>query len=214
MCRFCLKEWQPVIAANRKNVSYKKGERLFTEGEEVQGMYFVYSGSVKVHKHWDADKELIIRIAKKGDIVGHRGLGEDTMYPVSGTALEPVIACFIDMDFFNATLKVNNQFLYELMLFFASELKISERRMRNLAHMPVKGRLASAILVLEEKFGTDANGAIDLSLSRQDMASFIGTTYETVFRTMQDMAEEKLLELNGKSIVILDKDGLNKLVMP
>ena len=184
MCRFCLKEWLPAIEANRINVDYKKGELIFKEGDSVNGMYFVYSGSVKVHKRWVGDKELIVRIASKGEIVGHRGLGADTIYPVSGTALEPVTVCFIDMAFFTATLKVNNEFLYELMLFFAAELKVSERKMRNLAHMPVKGRLAQAIVSLDEKFGRNDDGQINISLPRQDLASFTGTTYETIFRMM------------------------------
>ena len=150
MCRHCLTEWLPAIEANRTNTDYKKGQLIFKEGDKVDGMFFVYSGSVKVHKQWGDDKELIIRIAKKGDIVGHRGLGADTIYPVSGTALEPVTVCFIDLAFFTSTLKVNTAFLYELMLFFASELKVSERKMRDLAHMPVKGSLAQALISLKE----------------------------------------------------------------
>jgi CRP/FNR family transcriptional regulator len=62
------------------------------------------------------------------------------VYPVSGTALEPTDVCFVDLDFFNSTLKVNQELLFALMMFFAAELKESEKRMRNLAHMPVKGR--------------------------------------------------------------------------
>ena len=211
MCRFCLKEWLPAIEANRINVDYKKGELIFKEGDSVNGMYFVYSGSVKVHKRWVGDKELIVRIASKGEIVGHRGLGADTIYPVSGTALEPVTVCFIDMAFFTATLKVNNEFLYELMLFFAAELKVSERKMRNLAHMPVKGRLAQAIVSLDEKFGRNGDGQINISLPRQDLASFTGTTYETIFRMMQELAEENLVKVEGKDISIINRKGLLKL---
>jgi len=213
MCRFCLKEWIPALMSNRKNMNFKKGELIFKEGEPVEGMYFVYSGSVKVHKHWNEDKELIVRIAGKGDIVGHRGLGADTIYPVSGTALEPVTVCFIDMAFFTTTLKVNNEFLYQLMLFFAAELKISERKMRNLAHMPVKGRLAQAILSLKEKFGETEKGTINISLSKQDLASFTGTTYETVFRMMQELIEEKLVKVEGKEITITDGKGLETLTV-
>lgn len=211
MCRFCLKEWMPAIMVNRKTQEFKKGELIFKEGDRVEGMYFVFKGSVKVHKQWGRDKELIVRIAKKGDIVGHRGLGADTIYPVSGTALEPVNVCFINMEFFTSTLKVNNEFLYELLMFFAAELKVSERRMRDLAHMSVKGRLAQALISLKEKFGTDEKGLIRFSLSRQDLASFAGTTYETVFRMMQELTDEKLIKPEGKGIVILNPKGLSKL---
>ena len=175
----------------------------------MTGMYFINTGLVKVHKHWNNDKELILRIARNGDIVGHRGLGTDTTYPVSGTALEPTDVCYIDLAFFNSTLKVNPDFLYQLMMFFASELKESEKRMRNLAHMSVKGRVANALLFLNQKFGTTAEGHIDIVLSRQDLASYTGTTYETLFRTMNELIEENAIKLDGKNILVLQEDILS-----
>ena len=147
-------------------------------------------------------------MAKNGDIVGHRGLGTDTIYPVSGTALEPTDVCYVDLDFFNSTLKVNPGFLYQLMMFFASELKESEKRMRNLAHMSVKGRIANALLFLKQKFGTASEGHINISLSRQDLASYTGTTYETLFRTMNELAEENAIKMDGKNIILLREDIL------
>jgi CRP-like cAMP-binding protein len=208
LCRQCLTSWLPAIEANRKSLFYKKGEELFNEGEEVKGMFFIETGVVKVHKKWGDDKELILRIAGNGDIVGHRGLGSDTIYPVSGTALEPTTVCFVDLKFFNDTLTVNHDFLYKLMMFFASELKESEKRMRNLAHMSVKGRIASAILTLKQKFGTDSEGQLGITISRQDFASYNGATYETVFRMMNEMMEDNAIKMDGKHILILSENKL------
>ena len=208
LCRQCMKDWLPAIDANRKSFHFKKGELLFKEGDTMTGMFFINTGLVKVHKHWNDDKELILRIARNGDIVGHRGLGTDTIYPVSATALEPTDVCYIDLDFFNSTLKVNPDYLYSLMMFFAAELKESEKRMRNLAHMSVKGRISNALLFLRQKFGISREGSIHLALSRQDLASYTGTTYETLFRVMNELAEEKAIKLDGKSIFILNEDVL------
>ena len=207
MCRLCIKEWKPAMAANRKNFHFKKGELLFKEGEEVKGIYFINEGTVKVHKQW-GDKELILRFARKGAIAGHRGLGGDLLYPVSATALEPVEACYVDLDFFKATMKVNHDFMFELMMFYASELKETERNMRNLVHMPVKNRIAQALITLQEKFGVKEDGSVDIELSRQDFASYVGTTYETVFRMLNELVEAKLLKVDGKSIAIIDKEKL------
>ena len=180
----------------------------------MKGMFFIDKGLVKVHKHWTDDKELILRIAGNGDIVGHRGLGNDTVYPVSGTALEATNVCFVSLDFFNDTLKVNHDFLYTLMMFFASELKESEKRMRNLAHMTVKGRIANAILTLKQKFGLSDNGNLAITLSRQDFSSYIGATYETVFRMMNEMIEEGSIQVDGKNIAILSEDKLQEYIKP
>ena len=204
LCRQCLPEWLPAIQAHRKNLTFKKGELIFREEEPVRGIYFVYSGTVKVHKKWGTEKELIIRFARQGEIFGHRGLGQEAIYPISATALEPVNACFIDLDFFRASLKVNQDFMYGLLLFFADELQESERKMRNLAHMQVKGRVAQALLTLQEKFGRTPEGYIQMMLSRQDLASLVGATYETVFRIINELAEEQLIVLSGKNIAIND----------
>ena len=114
----------------------------------------------------------------------------------------------MDLDFFNSTLKVNQELLFSLMMFFAAELKESEKRMRNLAHMPVKGRIANALLFLRNKFGLTAEGNINLLLSRQDLASYTGTTYETLFRIMNELAEENAIRTTGKSITILNENIL------
>ena len=210
-CKLCLTEWLPAVSAHRKTYHVKKGERFFNEGDPVNGIYFVYSGKVKVHKKWGPDKELIVRFAEKGSIIGHRGLGHNSIFPVSGTAIEPSIVCFIDIDFFQTTLKVNTELTYNLMMFFADELQDSERKMRNLAHMPVKGRVAQALLTLQDQFGIQDSGVIDIELTRQDLASFAGTTYESVFRIINDLVIDKLISVSQKSIVILDQEGLFKL---
>jgi CRP-like cAMP-binding protein len=211
LCRLSLNEWIPAISANRKNLKFNRGEIIFSEGSVVTGIYFVYSGTVKVHKRWDNDKDLIVRFARKGDIVGHRGLGKDNMYPVSATAIESTEVCFVDINFFLSSLKVNHDFLFQLMMFYAAELKESERNMRNLAHMNVKGRIAQALLTLQEKFGTDDEGYINIILSRQDLASYAGTSYETFFRLINEFVEENAISISGKKIAIPDPQMLRKM---
>ena len=211
LCKNCLSEWHLAMEAHKTNFKVKKGEIIFREGDPVTGVYFTYSGTVKIYKKWEADKELIIRFANNGAIFGHRGLGKNGIYPISAAALEESIVCYIDRDFFEATLKVNTEFSYELLMFFARELSESERKMRNLAHMPVKGRVAEALILLKEQFGVTPEGFINIELSRQDLASFAGATYETVFRVINELVNDKLISLAGKSIMITNYAGLHKL---
>jgi CRP-like cAMP-binding protein len=212
LCTSCLPDWLPAIASQRKNFQIKKGQKIFSEGDSVTGIYFVYKGTAKIHKRWDKEKELILRFAKSGDIVGHLGLGNDTFYPVSATALEPVTVCYLPMDFFESTLKVNNQFTYILMRFFANQLQESEKRMRNLAHMSVKGRIAQAFIALKTQFGTDQSGLVNINISRQDIASFAGVSYETLFKVSNDFSLGGLINLDGKTVSIRDEAALLKIV--
>ncbi len=208
LCRQCLPEWLPALAATKKTFQYKKGEIIFKEGDDIKGIYFIFHGTVKVHKKWGGEKELIIRFAKDGEIIGHRGLGDENIYPVSGTALGPTTACYIDLDFFRTTLKVNNDFTVNLLLFYAEELQRSEIKMNNLAHMQVKGRIAYSLLSLENKFGIMPSGELNIILSRQDLASYAGTTYETVFRVLNELAQDGIITINGKNITILKQEKL------
>ena len=208
LCRLSLPEWAPAIEKNRIELKYKKGQVIFEEGAPVKGMYFVTSGLVKVHKHWGASKELIIRFANGGDIFGHRGFGKARIFPITATALAPTTICYVDLTFFESSLKVNSQLAYQFMIFLANELQESEKNMRDLVHMPVKGRIALTLLKLLEKFGIDRNGFIDVSLSRQDVASYAGTTYETVFRVVSSLEEENLVETSGKLFRVMDALGL------
>ena len=212
LCRGCLPEWHSAIAAHRQNIIFRKGAVIFEEGRSATGLYFLYRGLVKVHKQWGSEKQLILRFAKEGDMIGFRGLGTDRTYPVSATALSDVTVCFVSLAFFEATLRVNHQLTYTLMEFYANELLAAEKRMRDLAHMDVKGRVAAMLLMLKDTFGTDENGAINISLSRQDMASYVGTAYETFFRVLSEMAHEKTVRLEGKAIIIANQAALQSIV--
>lgn len=208
LCSSCLPEWLPAVDIHKRNFEVRKGQLLFSEGDAVNGIYFVYQGNFKVHKRWDKEKELITRFATFGDIIGHMGLGEKLFYPVSATALEPSVVCFLDISFFEATLKVNADLTYKLMKFFANELQNSHRGMRDLAHMSVKARIAQAFVSLRHQFGLDKNGVVGVEMSRQDISSYAGTTYETLFKVLNEFAKQKILMLTGRKIQILDESKL------
>lgn len=200
----CMSEWWPALDAQKQILQFRKGELIFKEGETVNGVYFVIEGVVKVHKHWIEEKELIIRFAKENDIIGHRGLSTHSdAYPISATTLSNSIICFFDLSFFYSTLKVNPNFMFDLLMFFADELRLSEQRMRDLAHMPVKERVMKTLLTIEKKFGVNEEGFIDFDLSRQDIAAYTGAAYETVYKLLAEFTNAGLIKTNGKSIGIL-----------
>lgn len=208
----CQEVWWPALDVHTKQIRIRKGQQIFTEGEKVTGIYFMVEGVVKVHKQWSNDKELIVRFAQKKDIVGHRGLATHTdIYPISATALTDVVVCFIDLPFFFASLEVNPMLAHAMMMFFADELMLSEQNLQILANLHVKGRLARLLVALEQKFGIDANGAISFPVSRQDMASSIGTVYETVYKLLLEFSEAGWMETNGKHVILKDKAALREL---
>lgn len=212
LCRLCIPGWKPAIEASHQNIQFRKGETIFTEGSEVKGVFYLYEGKAKIHRYWGEGKELIVRFAGEGEIIGHRGFGIDTTYPVSATALTPVTACFFPLSFFMDTLDVNHVFARDLLWFFASELKASEKKMHQLVVMPAKARIANTLLYLDGKFGKTKDGYINIVLSRQDIASFTGVTYETCFRMLQELEGDGLIFTEGKKIRLTGPKGLHELV--
>ncbi len=212
LCQFCIAGWKEIIAIKKKTIFFKRGELIFKEGQKVTGIYFIYSGAVKVHKQWTDRKELIIRFATSGDILGHRGLGAGDVYPVSATALEDTKACFIDNDFLDATLQTNHAFTYRLMQIYAVELQKAELRMRNLAHMEVKGRIATTLLEITDLFGTGKDKYISVVITRQDIAAHSGTAYETVFKFFKTLIKNKTIGVAGKKIRIINRNVLQGMI--
>ena len=173
----------------------------------------MYSGWVKIHKEWTHPKELIVRFTGTGDIIGHRGLGDKKNYPVSATALEDSIVCFVAEEFLESCLHTNPTLTFRLMQFYAVELQKAERRMRDLVHMETKGRIAGALLEMIDKFGANREGYISIPLSRQDIAAYAGTTYETLFKLFIEFKKDKLISTSGKFIKIKSETKLRQLLI-
>jgi CRP-like cAMP-binding protein len=211
LCQHSMSEWRPLIGLNKETQIIRKGRPVFTEGDPVTGIFFMYRGWVKVHKEWARPKELIIRFAGAGDIIGHRGLG-DKNYPVSATALEDSTVCFVTEEFLESCLRTNPAMVYRLMHFYVAELQKAEKRMRDLVHMEAKGRIAGALLEMKEKFGMNREGYISMPLSRQDIASYAGTTYETLFKLFNELKKDKLISAKGKFIKIKSETRLYQLL--
>ncbi|MEO8415882.1 MAG: Crp/Fnr family transcriptional regulator [Ginsengibacter sp.] len=207
-----MKHWLPAIEVHKQNLVIKKGQKIFEEGDPVKGIYFLFKGRVKVHRKWGDEKQLILHFAQEGDIIGYRGLGSNKVYPVSATALDEVILCFIDIAFFETSLQVNPRLTYTLMQLYANELQLAERRIGNLVHLDVKARVAETLLMLKKDFGQNQEGYINITLTKQDLASYAGTTYETFFRMITELEQEKIVLLSGKDIAILKEAKLEKLI--
>jgi CRP-like cAMP-binding protein len=207
--KYCSPESLKFVSEYSIVESYKSGESIFNIGEDTKGIHIINSGKVKVIARTDSKTHRLIRLASKDDIIGHRGFGGEWKYTISAIALTDVEVLFIPLDCFNQVVKMNPEFGYFMMMFFAQELRESE----NLASkLPVKSIIASVILNNYEVFGFEKGSKTKLSytLSRTDIASKAGTRYETVIRTIAELVELGILKNVGKQIHILDLARLKK----
>ena len=202
----------PVVSTfteHRKEIRCKKGQQFIMEGAPVTGLFFVLKGSVKVLRTGLHGKEQIVRFAKEGEIIGHRGFTTDESYPISAIALEDCTLCYFAKDKLQEVLKTDPLFTYDLMLFYANELSKSEVKVKSLSQMTVRERVIDTLLYVYRKFG-QTNGFISLILSRREYADYAGTTEEQVIRAFSALKKDNLIVARGKRIGIVQLESLQK----
>lgn len=189
----------------------KKGEPLFEEGESLHGVYCVKDGIAKMTKLSANGKDQIIKLVKKGELLGQRSLISEEATNLSAVAIEDMEVCFIPktevLQFFNE----NNKFSMELMKTICGDLKEADDHMVDMAQKTVKQRLAATLLQLEKDFGTHEDSSLHIQLSREEIAGMIGTATESCIRLLSDLNKEGLIEIHGKKIILVDKNGLQRL---
>ncbi|RZL40992.1 MAG: Crp/Fnr family transcriptional regulator, partial [Pedobacter sp.] len=126
--------------------------------------------------------------------------------------VEDMQVCFIPKSEIISYFNKNNNFSMSLMKSVCGDLKDADDTLVNLAQKNVKERLAQTLLYLEDKFGVSTDNSLKLQLSREEIASIIGTATESCIRLLSEFKKEGIIELQGKKITILDKAKLKKIM--
>ncbi|MFV8375589.1 Crp/Fnr family transcriptional regulator [Flavobacterium sp. LB1P71] len=189
----------------------KKGEVIFEEGENVNGIYCVKNGICKLTKLSPNGKDHIVKLVTKGELLGQRSMISDEPVNLSAVALEDMEVCFIPKSEVMGYFDKNNQFSMNVMKTICGDLKEADDHMVNLAQKTVKERLAETLLYLDDTFGKNEDNSLKVQLSREELASMIGTATESCIRLLSDFNKLGLIELTGKKIILKEINALKKL---
>jgi len=209
----CSSSQAELIEAAKTCATYKKGELIFNESAIPMGVYCIVSGVIKLVRTNHDGKEQILRFAQPGDVIAYRALIADEPLVSSAVCLEDTVACFIPKNVFLNIIDENAAMSKELMKALSHELGVVEERVQSLAQKSVRERLAEALLFLHATFKSNTldSDVIAITLPREDIANIVGTATETVIRLLSEFKSDKLIELDGKKIRILDKNKLEKI---
>ena len=198
------------VTDHKINNSYKKGQVLFVEGNPTFGIYCVSSGNIKITQMSADGKESIIRIASAGDVIGHRSLFTQKHYQATATALENAHVCFIYKDYILKLISEKPSVSFNLISRLSRDLGAAEHRISSFYQKNVRERLAELLLLLKESHGeeTDQGTFINIKLTRDEMASIIGTAPETLIRFMSEIKSLGYIHQEGKKIFITDEKAL------
>lgn len=191
---------------NKSTVHYNKGETIIKQGTEFTHVVSFNAGLAKLNVEVSPDKNVVIGIIKPSEILGGPGMFVNNRYSFSVTALTESTICLINVEVFKKMIQVNEKFAETFLSSFSSRYTEAISRLVSISHKHMNGRVAEALIYLSDKIYE--SDAFELPMSRQELADYTGTSKESISRLFKDFSDDKLIEVNGREIKILNKEKL------
>lgn len=191
--------------------SYPKGAFIFHEGDHGEGFHFVISGKVKIVKGSDDGREHTIKIMQPGDVFAEVLLFTTLPYPATAVAAENCRVGIIKNTDLEKLILTNNQLALQLIKTLSQRLLYAQRKIKDLALSDVLSRTAETLLSLARDHGHQSEAGqitILVDMPRQELANLVGTTRESVTRTLSAMKRDGLIDFDGRRVVLLKPDKL------
>ena len=190
---------------------YERGAIIYRQGQRINGFYCVQDGILKIYKTGIDGKEQIITFAQKGNIIAYRSVLSQELACTTAEVLENATLCYIPGNTLFDLIKNNGSFSLDLLQLVCRELEEANSYITDIAQKTVRERLAEIIIHLKETFNVDKDNILNISLTREELANIVGTATESVIRLLSEFKADKLIELQGRKIKILDSNGLYKI---
>jgi len=191
------------LIAERKVRQIKKRQVVYYEGDAVNGIYLVISGSIKTFKVADDGRELLTGIYGADEYFGVAALLANENYRETSEAMDDSSLCLIPKDFLEPLLNKYPAVASQFIKLLANNVLDKEEQLLQLAYHSVRKRMAEVLI----RLSTNKEAVVDavtLSMSRDNLASMAGMATETVSRILSDFKDEGLIERKGSQILILD----------
>ena len=192
-----------LLDKNRYKVSYKSGEIICKEGTKPFGLICLNKGKVKIVRRGINGKEQIVGLKKAVDFIGFKALIGGGSCLSSATTLEDSNICVIEKKDFFKVIEKNNKLAFKIMKSLALDLVRSDGRLVNLAHKHVRARLAEALIMINDIYGTNTStGNLNVTLKRSDLAGLSNMTTPNAIRILSSFNKENLVDVNRQYIKI------------
>lgn len=195
------------IMAVTHSLTYKKGEMIYRAGDQSDSLYIVNIGRVRIYRLSESGKEQLLRILKPGDFTGELALFSESIHEAYATAMVDTSICSVKRsDLQNLLIKYPSISL-KVMEEFSNRLEKVEKQTTRLATEKVDTRIA--LFLAECIEAGSANNEITLPMNKKDLASYLGTTPETISRKLLEFETLGYIkQISNKKIQILDLDNL------
>ena len=194
--------------------TFAKGEALFTEGNACEGTLFVKSGWIKMYRTSPAGTAQIVEALGPGETCTCNPGALNWTCALTGQALTPCTVWFLAKEDYVRLIHSNPRLSHLLNRLFAERLQRAGALIAELSSQDSRKRLTRLLLDLLAKSGRkDSKKAVlPVPLTRKELAQMIGTSRETVVRQLYELRRRKLIDIQPRKIVILDRERLKELL--
>ena len=186
--------------------SFQRGQNIFFEGDLGIGFYMVAEGKVKIYKVSPAGKEHILHIFGVGEPFGEVPVFHGQPFPATAEALVKTKALFFPREKFIKLVESNPSIALNMLAVLSFRLRRFASQIESLSLKEVPSRLANYLIYLSQE--QDGADEIELDISKGQLASLLGTIPETLSRIFAKMSDEGLIQVNGRKINLLNRQGL------
>src|SRR5688572_15911706 len=199
-----------VLTAHMSEELYPKGQNIFREGGYPNGIFFIKDGKVKKYKVDKDGREQIIYVANTGELIGYHALLAEERYFDAAATLEESKIAFIPKEDFLQVLNSSKILSQRLLKTLSHEFSVFANSLALFAQRSVRERFAMQLVLMREKYKQNFTPGMDveINMSREDLASLVGTARENILRILKDFKEEGILETKGRKIIIKDVSKL------
>jgi CRP-like cAMP-binding protein len=202
-----------MLTANKTEQLYSKGEIIFREAAYPSGIFYIIDGKVKKYKVDKEGREYIIYVANQGEILGYHAILSEDRYPDSASALEKSRIAFIPKEDFLNTLQQSSVLSKRLLKTLSHEFAVLANSLSVFAQKSVRERMALQLIVIREKYKVNFHSGmpVEINISRDDLASIVGTVRESAVRILTEFKEAGIVETKGRKIIVHDVNKLIKI---
>ncbi|WP_045516853.1 Crp/Fnr family transcriptional regulator [Neobacillus niacini] len=190
---------------------WKKQSHVFHQGDPLENVYFIYDGKIKIYKSDIHGKEQIVAIMKKGEMFPHVGFFRKGDYPAYAEVLEPSTLIAVPISKFESVLIEYPELSIKVFKVLGEKIVDLQNRLEEQILNNTYEQIIKLLIRLGQKHGTELeDGTILLKseFTNRDLASMIGTTRETISRTLTKMKKDEHIEVDDQGNMILDIDVL------
>lgn len=200
------------LAEDRMVNKYKKKQIIYAENNNAYRLYYVQKGKVKTYKTNDDGKELVLNLYSEGEFFGYLALIEGGMYKESAETIEESEIAMIPKQDFEMLINNDRNIIQKFIQLLANNVSEKETQLLSLAYNSLRKRVAEALVMLCNKYKTPDGKHLGIDMSRENLANIAGTAKESLIRTLSDFKEEKLIDIKGGDIIILNETKLANLM--